>query len=168
MRSICLVVAAVLVAVPAHATTPAWTIQVDPLTFALGFAHVQIERAVAPQWSVYAGPSMRGYDGLIDKTPQPFRGYGIELGLRRFVSGTAPAGSWLEVRGVAAYLKADAPRQDSGFGGYASVLGGHTWVVAGWLVLAAGLGVQYLDYRVAGFGVHGVLPAAHTTLGVAF
>jgi hypothetical protein len=33
-----------------------WTIQVDPLTTALGLVHVQIEYALSDHWSVYAGP----------------------------------------------------------------------------------------------------------------
>ena len=49
---------------------PSWTVQVDPLTTALGYAHVQVERAVAPRWSVYLGPQLRLYDSLLASAPR--------------------------------------------------------------------------------------------------
>jgi hypothetical protein len=144
---------------------PAWTVQVDPLTTALGFAHVQIERAVSPHASVYVGPHLRLFNNLLDDKDEDYTGYGVEVGLRWFFAPEAPQGWWVGVRGVAAYLQ--GPTEDVP-GGYVSALGGYTWIHDGWLVLAGGLGVQYLHYTVEGLGPKGVLPAAHTALGVAF
>jgi hypothetical protein len=142
-----------------------WTLQVDPLTTALGFVHLQVERAVDPRWSVYVGPHLRLFDGLLDATHQPYIGLGVELGVRRFLTGAAPEGVWLEVRGVGARLRAG---EDRAFGGYVSALGGITHVFDNGFVLAGGLGVQYLHYTIDGYGQRGVLPAAHTTVGFAF
>jgi hypothetical protein len=146
---------------------PRWTLQIDPLTTALGFIHLQVERALGDNASLYAGPSIRLFDPL-NKEPGTYRGLGGELGLRVFPWGIAPAGAWGEVRGVLASLHTDEAGGASALGGYASVLGGYTWILGGRWVLAAGLGVQYIHYQVAGLGSVGVLPAAHTALGVAF
>ncbi len=183
MKSSCyvFVVAAFLcgLATTAHALEPVekdappqWTVQVDPLTTALGFVHVQVERALAPQWSVYVGPHLRLFDSPllseqegVSEEAKDFKGYGLEAGLRWFFEPTAPQGWWLQVRGVGAYLVGP---NETGAGGYASALGGHTWILGDVFVLAAGLGGQYLHYQVEGAGPKGVLPAAHTTFGFAF
>ncbi len=169
MKGACslLAFAVVLTAASSQADAPRWTIQVDPLTTALGFVHVQVERALGDHASVYVGPSVRLFDPL-EKSDGKYRGYGGELGVRVFPWGGAPAGAWAEARGVLASLHTDANGGASAIGGYASVLGGYTWIFSERWVLAAGLGVQYLHYRVAGLGPVQVLPAAHTTLGVAF
>jgi hypothetical protein len=149
------------------AERPRWTIQVDPLTMALGFMHVQVERALGEHVSVYLGPSVRLFDPLEEK-PGSYWGAGAEAGLRVFPWGGAPRGGWVQVRGVLARLRTEDNGGDTAVGGYASVLGGHTWILSGRWVLAAGLGAQYLHYRVGGLGPVRVFPAAHTTLGVAF
>lgn len=156
-----------LLVLAAHAAEPvprAWTVSVDPLTFALGFAHVQVERAVAPGFSVYAGPSLRLHDSLLGEPSGPFRGYGVEVGARCFPLGLAPQGAWLMARGVLAAVVA----RDVAPGGYGSVLAGYTWVAEPGLVLSGGLGVSWFNYGPAGVGIHGVLPAAHTAVGWAF
>ena len=149
------------------AATPNWTVQVDPLTTALGYTHVQIERKLSPDWSVYAGPHLRLHDNPAakDDDKTDLRGYGLEAGIRRYFSGKAPEGSWALVRGVGAGLSLDG---ETGFGGYGSVLGGYTWIFDSGLVLSAGAGVQYLHYQLNDEGPKGVLPAAHTTIGWAF
>lgn len=147
---------------------PAWTLQVDPLTTALGFVHVQVERAVTPNLSFYVGPSLRLFDNLLEDKEEAFLGLGVEMGLRYFFSETAPEGWWVQVRGVTARLQTTEGPEKTAFGGYISALGGYTWIADGWFVLAGGVGVQYIHYKVAGLGIEGVLPAAHTTLGVAF
>jgi hypothetical protein len=146
---------------------PQWTIQIDPLTLALGFAHVQVERALGDHASLYVGPSVRLFDPL-SKEKDAYIGVGGEAGVRVFPWGAAPRGAWGEVRGVLAWLHTDARGGATAVGGYASVLGGYTWILADRWVLAAGLGVQYIHYRVAGLGSVGILPAAHTAFGVAF
>jgi hypothetical protein len=146
-------------------TPPAWTIQIDPLTTALGFAHVQVERRIGEGLSLYAGPHARVFSGLAADEDDGVRGVGAELGLRWFVRGVAPAGSWAQVRGVGARVSDDS---DATFGGYVSALGGHTWILRERWVLSAGLGIQYVHYAVSGEGPKGVLPAAHTTFGIAF
>jgi hypothetical protein len=144
-----------------------WTLQVDPLTTALGFVHIQVEYAIDDHWSVYAGPSLRLFNGLLAEDGDvDFTGLGGEVGLRWFFNGGAPAGWWAQVRGVLAHLSVDDAAA-TGAGGYVSLVAGHTWIIDGWFVLAAGLGVQYLDYEIAGSGPKGILPAAHTTIGVA-
>lgn len=155
-----------VVVLPQHRVTP-WTIQVDPLTWALGFAHVQIERALGDHASVYVGPSVRFFDPL-SKESDRYLGVGGELGVRVFPWGGAPRGAWGQLRGVLARLHTDDRGGATALGGYASVLGGYTWIFQQRWVVALGLGVQYLHYRVAGLGSVGVLPAAHTTVGVAF
>lgn len=162
------VAAAVLLAAPlvhAEPEAPRWTVQVDPLTTALGFVHVQVERALGDHASIYAGPSIRLFDPLEKETGR-YRGYGAEVGVRVFPWGEAPRGAWAEVRGVVASLHAEGGA--TAVGGYGSVLGGYTWILGGRWVVALGVGAQYLHYRVGGLGPVGVLPAAHTTVGVAF
>lgn len=144
---------------------PQWTVQVDPLTTALGFVHVQVERALGAQLSVYAGPHLRLFNGIIAEPGDDYLGFGGELGVRWFFAPGAPAGWWLQTRGVLAHLSAD---DATALGGYVSALGGYTWILDGRWVLAGGLGVQYIHYQVAGQGPKGVLPAAHTALGFAF
>ncbi len=153
----------------AHEDRPKWTVSVDPLTTALGFAHIQTERALGERLSLYAGPHLRLYDSVLADTSEDYRGLGVEAGLRWFWSGTAPTGWWVLGRGVAAMLQTDGEMgTERAFGGYVSGLVGYTWVAKGWLVLSGGAGVQYIHYRVGGLGVEGVLPALHTAVGVAF
>ena len=42
-----------------------WTVTVDPLTTAIGFVHLQVEHTIGPRVSVYAGPSLRLFDGVL-------------------------------------------------------------------------------------------------------
>lgn len=148
---------------------PRWTIQVDPLTTALGFVHVQVERAIGDAWSVYAGPSLKLFPGLLaEEGEAAYTGLGVELGVRWYFHGAAPEGGWALLRGVMARLRLDDAPNTEAFGGYVSALVGYTAIFEGWFVLSGGLGIQYLSYRVAGNGPSGVLPAAHTTVGVAF
>ena len=149
---------------PADAS-PAWTIQVDPLTTALGFVHVQLERAISPHWSVYAGPHLRLYDSVLSDTSEPYKGYGVELGARWFYAGRAPEGLWVGARAVGAWAVGPSSGSPAG---YVSALGGYTLIVAKRLVLSGGLGAQYLHYRVDGLGPRGVFPALHTAVGLAF
>jgi hypothetical protein len=142
---------------------------VDPLTYAVGYVHVQVERALGRSWSIYAGPNLRLYRGVLSAPEDEFLGLGVELGVRYFFAHTAPAGPWMMVRGVGAYITAEIDgSRASSFGGYASVLGGYTWIFGGRWVLSGGLGVQYIDYGIGGRGFGGVAPALHTALGVAF
>lgn len=148
---------------------PLWTVQVDPLTTALGFVHVQVERALSANWSVYVGPHLRLFDSLLDDEERDLVGIGAEVGVRWYFTGVAPAGGWVLVRGVGARLSTSANGpEETGLGGYASALGGYTWILADRWVLSAGAGVQSLHYTVGGEGIEGVLPAAHTAVGVAF
>lgn len=149
-------------------TRPAWTLQVDPLTTALGYVHLQVERRVAPGWSVYAGPHLRLFDGILTESPEPYTGLGLEAGVRWFPRARAPEGPWVLLRGVGARLSSAETTPATGFGGYASALGGATWVIDDWLVLSGGLGVQRLFYTLGPYGTEGWLPAAHTAVGVAF
>lgn len=143
-----------------------WTLQIDPLTTALGYAHIQVERRLSDKWSLYAGPHFRLFDGLLHEDDEPsFRGYGGELGLRYFFRGGAPGGWWGQVRGVLARVEGDG---ETSPGGYISALAGHTWILGQRWVLAGGLGVQYIDYGVGEAGIQSAFPAAHTTFGVAF
>lgn len=166
---LCLVAALLGLATPASArpavATPDGTVQVDPLTTALGFVHVQIERRLGETFSLYAGPSLRLYDSLLADEDEDFRGYGAEVGVRFFPRGGAPLGFWLQARGVLAYLTA---ADDRAAGGYASVLAGYTLLLRERWILSGGVGAQYLHYRVAGMGPEGPLPALHTTVGFAF
>ncbi|MBI5512812.1 MAG: hypothetical protein HY909_03545 [Deltaproteobacteria bacterium] len=153
---------------PPDAPPPRWTVSVDPLTTALGFVHVQVERAFGRRVSVYVGPSLRLFDGIQSERHEPYLGLGVEVGVRGFFYGHAPEGAWVSIRGVAARVSTSTPAPDASFGGYVSALVGYTYLFRRWLVLSGGLGVQYLDYRVGAYGTRGVLPAAHTALGFAF
>jgi hypothetical protein len=144
-----------------------WTVAVDPLTAALGFAHVQVERVLAERGSLYVGPSLRLYDGILPDVNGPYRGLGVEAGARWFPKAEAPAGPWLMVRGVGARLSTTDGTDQHAPGGYTSVLAGGTIIPGGRLVLSGGLGVSYFAYTVGGFGVAGFIPAAHTTVGIA-
>ena len=170
--ALALVPATGLAASPAQGSTapapPRWTWQGDPLTTALGFAHIQVERALTDRVSIYAGPSLRLYSSVFAAEPSPFIGLGVEAGVRVFLRPTAPQGLWAQVRGVLARLSADKDGGKTAIGGYGSALVGHTWIFSGRWVLAAGLGVNHLRYTIAGMGTSGWLPAAHTTFGVAF
>lgn len=157
-----------LIGVAAAADAPRWTVQVDPLTTAIGMVHVQVERALAPKWSVYAGPHMRLFDGVVEDANGPYTGLGVEAGVRFFPWGEAPKGGWLLVRGVGARLTTTEPGVDPEPGGYASVLAGYTGIVGGWLVLSGGVGGQVFAYDIAGYGPTGTSIAAHSALGVAF
>ena len=148
----------------AHAAT--WAVTVDPLTAALGYAHVQVERRLSPSASLYLGPHLRLYDSLLDDTVEPYTGLGVESGARWYPRADALAGLWLGGRGVIARLKTDdgltAP------GGYISALAGRTWILGEHFVLSGGAGGQYIHYTIDGLGVQGFFPALHTVLGVAW
>ena len=144
----------------------AWTVQVDPLTTALGIAHILVERRVNGSVAVYAGPSMRLFDSpLTADDEEGYRAYGVEAGVRWFFRGRAPATWWAGLRAVAAQLTFE---DESRFGGYVSALAGYAWIIDGRWVLSGALGVSYFDYAVGGVGVEGVLPGAHTGVGVVF
>lgn len=148
---------------------PRGTVQVDPLTAALGYWHILLERRLAPRLSVYAGPHLRLYDSVFTKEREPYRGIGAEVGARFFFKPRAPQGLWVGARGVGARLQTHASvGADVGFGGYGSALVGYTWVPVDRLVLAGGAGVQYISYRIQGYGPRGIFPALHTALGFAF
>jgi hypothetical protein len=148
---------------------PEWTVTVDPLTVAVGYVHVQVERTLGDSFSVYAGPHLRLFNGVLSEPDDDFLGWGGEVGVRYFFGETAPSGFWAMVRGVGAYVTAEADGSaSSALGGYASALGGYTWIPARHWVLSAGAGVQYVDYDIGGMGFVGFAPAFHTTLGVAF
>ena len=149
-------------------TAPRWTVSVDPLTVALGFTHVQVERALAPAWSLYAGPSVHVFDSPLLPEPEPYLGLGVEAGVRWVPWAKAPTGPWVMGRGVGAWIHTTDGSDEAAIGGYGSGLLGYTGIVAGWLVLSGGLGVNILHYRVGSYGVAGVLPAAHTAIGVAW
>ena len=160
---------------PPAETPPAWTVSVDPLTWALSFAHVQVERRLTPRLSLYVGPSLHLYDGLVPDTQGPWRGYGAEAGLRWFFRPGAPRGAWLMARGVLGWVtteQATLPEggtgHAAGLGGYTSGLVGYTAILGPGLVLSGGVGVSWFDYGVAQWGIHGPLPAAHTAVGWAF
>lgn len=153
---------------PAAEPAPAWTISVDPLTVALGFTHLQVEHAFAPAVSVYAGPSVHVFDSPLLPDPEPYLGLGLEAGVRWFPWRRAPRGPWVMVRGVGAWIHTTDGSDHQALGGYGSGLVGYTGIVAGWLVLSGGLGVNVMHYRVGAYGIEGVLPAAHTAIGVAF
>jgi hypothetical protein len=148
-----------------HEQSPRWTIQIDPLTLALGFVHVQVERALSDRVSIYAGPSVRLWDLLAEDDDPSYYGLGIEAGVRIYVRGKAPVGTWVMARGVGAYIVDEDDNSD--FGGYGSLLVGHHFVFGRWL-LGAGIGVNFMHYTVDGTGSEGILPAAHTTIGTVF
>ncbi|GEM_PF-1893977 len=145
-----------------------WTVQVDPLTTALGFAHIQIERVLSEDLSIYLGPSLRLYSSVFDAEPSPFTGLGVEGAVRYFISGTAPRGMWVQARGVFARLSTDKDGGQTGWGGYGSAIFGYTWIFSDRWVAALGAGVNYLKYTIAGMGTEGWLPGAHTAIGLAF
>jgi len=154
---------------PVAETTPAWTVQVDPLTTALGFVHVLVERRVHPCLSVYAGPHARLFDGaFITDGHEPFVGWGAETGARFFPQGTAPEGVWIGLRGVVAALHTTDGTRVNGVGGYASALAGYQAILGKRWVLSGALGVNWMHYTLGDYGPSGVLPAAHTAIGVAF
>lgn len=145
-----------------------WTLQVDPLTTALGYVHLQVERVVNPRLSIYAGPHLRLFKGLLSDDDEDFLGLGVEVGVRYFWRGDAPRGPWAQVRGVAARLSTDATDDDPTLGGYGSVLAGYTFILGPRWVVSLGIGVQYIHYSIGDVGPEGVLPAAHTAVGLAF
>ncbi|MBA2660763.1 MAG: DUF3575 domain-containing protein [Bradymonadaceae bacterium] len=142
-----------------------WTVQVDPLTTALGFVHVQLEYAWSDSISTYVGPHLRLYSGILPGERDEFLGLGAEFGLRYFLLGKAPEGLWLSARAVGAHLSV---ADETALGGYASGLVGHTWIFASRWVLSGGAGVQYLHYAIGDLGSKGIFPALHTTFGVAW
>lgn len=162
-------IALALAAWTAAAADAQWTVTVDPLTTVLGFAHVQVERRLSPRFSLYAGPHARLFDA--PWTPaaerEPYLGLGVEVGGRWFPRGAALEGPWVMVRGVVAVAWA-TDSDARGPAGYGSALGGWTWIVSDHLVLAAGLGVQRLEYGVGDYGIRTWAPAAHSNVGVAF
>lgn len=145
-----------------------WTLQVDPLTVAIGYPHLQVERVLAPKWSIYAGPHLRLFDGVLSEGPEPYVGYGLEAGVRWYWAGEAPEGGWLLARGVAASARRTDDTSVRSPGGYGSLLAGYTWILGEHLVLSGGAGGQYINYTVDGLGTQGFFPALHTALGVAF
>ncbi|MFT6400634.1 MAG: hypothetical protein ACJAYU_005412 [Bradymonadia bacterium] len=173
MRLLCVaLIAAALVHLPANATAeeetaPNWTITVDPLTTALGFVHLQVERRLGEHLSLYAGPNLRLFTSPIlgDDPDDEVRGYGAELGLRYFFQADALEGWWAMLRGVGASI---TDGETTEFGAYGGVLAGYTRIHNGWLVLSGGAGIQYLSYSIDGHGPEGVAPALHTNIGVAF
>ncbi len=149
---------------------PDWTVQVDPLTTALGFEHLQFETVLddARQFSLYVGPHLRLFDGILGEQPTPFVGWGAEVGFRWYFQGSAPKGAWVLVRGVGAFLQTTDGSEETGFGGYGSALVGYTWILDQWLVLSGGAGGQFLHYHIKESGPKGFLIALHTAIGVAF
>lgn len=150
------------------ADDPQWTITVDPLTFAIGYPHLQIEGTLSDKFSLYAGPHARLFDGILTEEPEPFRGYGIESGLRYFPKAQAPTGMWLMYRQVVARINTTEPPEEVKIGGYSSALVGYTGILADFLVLAGGAGFNYLYYDIQGMGASGPFIALHTNIGVAF
>lgn len=152
---------------------PRYTATVDPLTAALGFAHLQLEAAISERWSLYGGPHLRLYDGILPAANGPYVGIGAEVGLRVFFQGEAPRGSWVMARGVLARVWTRSPERAAEIGGYSSALVGHTWLIGPGIgpvrpALSLGAGVSWLDYTVLDYGPHGLAPALHTNLGFAF
>ncbi|MEC9399503.1 MAG: DUF3575 domain-containing protein [Myxococcota bacterium] len=145
------------------------TVQVDPLTAALGYWHIQVEHRLGDRVALYAGPHLRLYDSVFTDEREPYRGIGLEMGARYFFKKNAPQGLWVGARGVVARLKVHpSAGGEVGPGGYGSVLAGYTWIPVDRLVLSGGAGVQYLNYTIAGYGPKGIYPALHTALGFAF
>jgi len=159
---------ALAAAVAAHADEPSWTITVDPLTFAIGYPHLQVEGVLSERFSLYAGPHARLFNGILTEEPEPFRGYGLESGLRYFFRPQAPVGPWAMYRQVVAYIHTTDGTEVSEIGGYSSALVGYTGIVGDWLVLAGGAGFNYLYYDIEGMGASGPFVALHTNIGVAF
>jgi len=152
----------------ARAADPSWTVTVDPLTTAIGFVHVQVEHTLGEHASLYLGPSLRLFDGVLPASNGPYRGLGLEAGLRGFFAGTAPEGGWLMLRGVLARVSTDTPEPEARLGGYSSALVGYTAILGPGLVLSGGAGLSWFHYQVADYGVHGFAPALHTNIGWAF
>lgn len=151
-----------LLASLAHAG-PDVTIQVDPLTALLGFAHVQVETVLADRASLYVGPSLRLYSAPWGE-PEPYRGYGLEAGLRVYPWGEAPKGPYVMARGVGAWLTTNDGTASSP-GAYGSVLAGYQAILADRWVLSGAAGVSGFRYEVGGYGLRGPLPALHTAIG---
>lgn len=144
------------------------TIQFDPLTAALGFLHMQFEHAPTPHFSYYVGPHMRLYDSLLSNDREPYKGLGLEVGLRYFFRDQAPEGLWIGTRGVLAAQWTPLQTEVEP-AGYVSALGGYTWISDEYgFVLSGGVGVQYIHYQIAGMGPRGIYPALHTAFGTAF
>ena len=159
-------IALLLACVASSAEPPHWTVQVDPLTTALGYVHLQIEGAPSDTFSIYAGPHLRLFNAP-GTDPEPYVGYGAEIGFRYYFQHEAPEKWWVLARGVAAHVQATDSNQTA-LGGYGSVLGGYTGIVADRLVLSGGAGVQRIQYGVGDYGVRGWFPALHTAVGLAF
>lgn len=138
-----------------------WTITADPLTELLGFVHVQVERVFTERYSLYLAPSLKLFDSPLGIGAGPFRGYGLEAGVRGFLTGTAPEGMWIMLRMVLAAVTHAGGVEP---GGYGSALVGYTAIFGPGFVLSGGLGISYFSYGPP-FGIHGFLPAAHTALG---
>ena len=147
---------------------PRWTIPVDPLTWAIGYAHVQVEGRLSPRFSLYAGPHARLFDGVLTDGHEPFLGVGAEVGLRWFPLAKAPAGPWVMARSVLAGLWTTDGTDQRAVGGYSSVLVGYTGILGDHFVLSGGAGFNQLYYRVGDYGPQGPFIALHTNLGVAF
>ncbi|MBL4636431.1 MAG: DUF3575 domain-containing protein [Kofleriaceae bacterium] len=145
------------------AQKPKWTLQVDPLTSALGLFHLHVEYAFANHHSLYLSPSIRLIDSVL--TDEEYDAVGIEAAYRYFWRGNAPFGPWASVRVVGSSLSKGS---EDNLGGYAGVLGGYTWLIGQHVTLALGLGVQYFQFEVGGSGLSGIRPAAHTAFGLAF
>lgn len=161
-------IAAALCPSVALADTPGWTVTVDPLTTAIGFAHVQVERAVGGRASVYAGPSLRLFNGVLPPVNGPYIGLGAEAGVRGFFAGEAPRGGWVMVRGVLARVSTTSGPPEAALGAYTSALVGGTAIVGPGLVLSGGAGMSVFRYGVAGYGVYGPAIALHTNVGWAW
>lgn len=142
-----------------------WTLSVDPLTTAIGIVHLQVEHTAGPHVSVYAGPSLRVFDGILTNTNGPWTALGAEVGVRGFFVGEAPEGGWVMARGVLAWASAEGEGNPAG---YTSALVGYTGILGPGLVLSGGLGVSWFAYGAGGYGVYGLAPAAHTNIGWAF
>lgn len=147
---------------------PAWTVTVDPLTTALGYVHLQVERRLSPHTSLYVGPHMRLFDGVLTEGHEPYVGFGAEAGFRWFPWGSAPEGGWVMARTVLARLSTTDGSQHARPGGYSSALVGGTVILGDHFVLSGGAGVNYLYYSIDGYGPSGPFIALHSNLGVAF
>jgi len=147
---------------------PKWTVTVDPLTTALGYVHLQVERRVHNSFSVYAGPHARLFSGILTDPPEPFLGFGAEVGARWFPWGGAPEGAWVMVRSVAARAHTTDDSAPPGFAGYSSVLVGGTAILGDVFVLSGGAGYNQLYYTIGDYGSGGPFVALHTNVGVAF
>lgn len=150
------------------AESPSWTVTVDPLTTALGYVHLQTERKLSAHTSLYVGPHLRLFDGLLTEGHEPFIGIGAEAGFRVFPWGRSPEGAWAMGRTVLARLSTTEGPKKAKPGGYSSLLVGYTGVIGSHFVLSGGAGVNYLYYDIEQYGSSGVFPALHTNLGVAF